>query len=54
VQDLVSAVFRRVRQLAMTAVLLGVLVYCYSVLSFVFFRQLAVVPVDRGYVCSVY
>ena len=46
----VVAVYRRWRHLAFTALLLGVLVYVYSVLAFVFFRQLAVVDVDRGYV----
>lgn len=49
-QDLLGAVYRRWRHLAFTALLLGVLVYVYSVLAFVFFRQLAVVDVDRGYV----
>jgi hypothetical protein len=50
VQDLLSAVYRRWKHLALTALLLMVLVYVYAVLAFVFFRQLAVVEVDRGYV----
>jgi hypothetical protein len=41
---------RRWKHLALTALLLLVLVYVYAVLAFVFFRQLAVVEVDRGYV----
>lgn len=51
VQDLVAAVYRRWRHLALTALLLLVLVYVYAVLAFVFFRHLAVVDVaDRGFV----
>ena len=46
VQDILSAVWHRMRQLFGIALMLLVLVYCYAVLSFVFFRNLDVADIS--------
>ncbi len=45
-QDILFAIRNRMKQLFFVAVLLLVLVYCYAVVSFVFFRNLDIVDIS--------